>query len=249
MSKDNLGDRMKDYEGIPRLRLVPKVPVILRLDGKAFHTYTAKLSKPWHEPLERAMWATAAFLCREVQGARLAYVQSDEISLLVADYKDRDTSAWFDYDLQKVVSVSASLAAAAFNRERPNAPDERLAAFDARAWNLPRHEVVNYFIWRQQDAMRNSVSGLAQSQFSHKELHGMDTGTMRERLLAERGIDWEGCPIARQRGACVVKEAYEIEGGARRTRWVVDEAIPVFKEAREYVDRFAEADPWAAEPE
>jgi tRNA(His) guanylyltransferase len=243
-SKDNLGDRMKDFEGIPRLRLVPKVPVLLRLDGKAFHTYTAKLAKPWDDRLERAMWATASYLCRELQGARVAYVQSDEISILLADYKDRDSSAWFDYDLQKVVSVSASWAAAVFNREPPD--PERLAAFDARAWNLPRHEVVNYFIWRQQDATRNSVSGLAQAQFSHKQLHGVDTAAMRERLVAERGIDWGALPIARQRGVCVVKEAYEVDG-ARRTRWVVDEAIPIFKDARDYIDRFAEPDPWPAE--
>jgi tRNA(His) 5'-end guanylyltransferase len=244
MSKDSLGDRMKDYEGIPRTRLVRKVPVLLRLDGKAFHTYTAGLVKPWDERLERAMWTTALRLCQEVQGARVAYVQSDEISILLADYKERDTAAWFDYDLQKIVSVSASLAAAVFNREQPNSPDERLGTFDARAWNLPRHEVVNYFVWRQQDALRNSVSMLAQSQFSASRLHGVDVDGMRQLLVAERGLDWATCPLARQRGVCIVKERHEVNG-ALRTRWVVDESIPLFATQREYIDRLAEPDPWA----
>ncbi len=232
-----LGDRMKHYESVWSGRLMPKTPALIRLDGKAFHTLTRQCEKPWDQNFQRAMWQTAAYLCEEISGTRLAYVQSDEISLLLVDYQSLQTQGWFDYEVQKMASVSASMAAAVFAREWRS---DRPAAFDARAWSLPAHEVTNYFIWRQQDATRNSISGLAQAHFSAKQLHGKNGPAMLE-MLHEKGIDWKDCAIQQKRGACLFRETYEApgtDGPAMRHRWTVDVEIPIFTEDRAYVERF-----------
>ncbi len=235
MTADTLGDRMKRLESVPRARLMPKTPVVLRLDGKAFHTFTRGLEKPHDSRLTSAMVGTMLYVLDHVQGARLGYVQSDEISILLTDYQSRETQPWFDYDLQKIVSVAASMASAEF-RELWGADERRgLAVFDCRAWNLPLHEVANYFVWRQQDAIRNSVSGLAQSVFSSKQLHGVNSGGMLE-MLQSRGVVWGDLPIYRQRGSC----AYRGPLG-----WVVDQEIPVFSQDREYVEKWSRLDPGA----
>lgn len=183
-----LGDRMKEnYEDRSKTYLTRRTPVIVRLDGKAFHTFTRKFKSPFSEKLSDAMIGTAKALCEEVSGARLAYVQSDEISLLLHDYNKFDTAAWYDYAVQKVVSVTASIATAHFNR-LINVP--QLAMFDSRAFNLPEEEVNNYFIWRQKDWERNSVAMLAQSLFSPRELHGKNRQKMIE-MCGERGEHWE----------------------------------------------------------
>ena len=114
-ARDSLGTRMKDYESVPRVRLVPKMPVLARLDGKAFHTLTRGLEKPVDWGFVRCMHAAARALCEEVQGCKLAYVWSDEITLLLVDYEDRKTQPWFDYEVQKMCSVSASTATQAFS--------------------------------------------------------------------------------------------------------------------------------------
>lgn len=182
-----LGDRIKEnYENRSKTYLTRRTPVIVRLDGRAFHTFTRKFDSPFSEKLSDAMIGTAKALCEDVAGARLAYVQSDEISLLLHDYNKFDTAAWYDYAIQKVVSVTASIATAHFNR-LIDVP--QLAMFDSRAFNIPEEEVNNYFIWRQKDWERNSVAMLAQSMFSPKELHGCN----REKMIAmcaERGEQW-----------------------------------------------------------
>jgi tRNA(His) guanylyltransferase len=183
-----LGDRMKEnYENRSKTYLTRRTPVIIRLDGKAFHTFTRKFKSPFSEKLSDAMIDTAKALCEEIAGARLAYIQSDEISLLLHDYNKFDTAAWFDYSVQKVVSVTASIATAHFNR-LINVP--HLAYFDSRAFNIPEEEVNNYFIWRQKDWERNSVAMLAQSLFSPKELHEKNRQTMLA-MCSSRGEDWE----------------------------------------------------------
>jgi tRNA(His) 5'-end guanylyltransferase len=235
---DSLGDRMKMFESVPRTRLVPKVPVLLRLDGKAFHSLTRGLDKPVDQRFARCMWQTAIALCEELQGCQLGYVQSDEITILLVDYQGFKTQAWFDYEVQKMVSIAAGLASACFTLAfRAAFPErEEVPVFDCRAWNLPRHEVVNCFIWRQQDASRNSVSGLAQAHFSQAELHGKSSSEMQDMLMLQRGINWNDCPIPQKRGVCIVKESYEVDG-ATRGRWIVDEAIPIFTQDRLYVQR------------
>jgi len=241
---DSLGDRMKLFEGVTRTRLMPKTPVMLRLDGKAFHTLTRGMDKPVDKRFQAAMYATAKALCEEVQGCQLAYVQSDEITLLLVDYQTYRTQSWFDYEVMKMCSVAAGIASAHFS----GCYDDKVGIFDCRAWNLPQHEVVNAFIWRQQDATRNSISSLAQSHFSPKELHGKDSVTMQDMLVLEKHINWNDCPTSQKRGVCVVKETYAKPGtGAPgeplnttvvRTRWIVDENIPIFTQDRQYIEKF-----------
>lgn len=237
----DLGDRMKGYESVPRSRLVPKLPVLIRLDGKAFHTLTRGCEKPWDQRFQEAMWETAKALCAEISGCRVAYAQSDEITLLLVDYQTNQTQGWFDYDLQKIVSVSAGIASATFCSWWK----EGRGVFDSRAWNLPPHEVTNCFIWRQQDATRNSLSSLAQAHFSAKQLHGKRGPDMHDMLMA-KGINWNDCPIPQKRGACIVRETFDVapkDNGVPilRHRWIVDEEIPVFTEDREYIEKFVRA--------
>lgn len=227
--KTSLGDRMKNYEDCFRFTLPGRMPLILRIDGRAFHTLTRGLDKPFDQRFSDAMLFTASMLCEEIQGAKLAYWQSDEISILATDYDTLTTQAWFDKNLQKVVSVSASLAAASFNDDFC---PPRSATFDSRAFVLPKEEVCNYFLWRQQDATRNSINSVGQSKFSPKQLHGLSTDKVQDLLFREKGINWNDLPIWQKRGACVVKNA---EG-----QWAVDYEIPLFSKDRNYVNRFVD---------
>lgn len=203
--KDPLGDRMKSfYEGISSTKLTRKTPVIMRLDGKAFHTLTRKFcEQKFDDTFSSAMIFTTEFLLSQIQGAKLGYVQSDEISLLLSDYDRIESGAWFDYKVQKMCSVSAAMATVAFNYMffetkfgdlviRPDGKipkPQEMGMFDSRCFNIPRNEVMNYFIWRQQDAMRNSLNGYAQMHFSHKELHGKN-GTDVHEMLHTIGKNW-----------------------------------------------------------
>ena len=171
MRKNSLGDRMKEYERTSDTKLVRRLPMIVRLDGKAFHSWTKKSGcvRPFDHTFIDMMAGLAQYLCENIGGAELAYGQSDEISILVRDDQNIDTDAWFDKRLQKVVSIVASMATYWFNAN--NAFEKKLPAFfDARAFILPEHEVKNYFIWRQEDATTNSLSMLAQSLYRHGEL-------------------------------------------------------------------------------
>lgn len=255
MSFDSLGDRMKSYENIPRISLESKKPVIIRIDGKAFHSFTKGMKRPFDAVLISSMQRTAQALCTNIEGCKLAYTQSDEISLLLVDYERPETQAWFNNSLQKMVSVAASLATAAFNNEfrremethgseyydketfiRLNLKVGR-ATFDARAFTLPQEEVCNYFIWRQQDAMRNSVLSVAQSMYSPKIMHGKTCQVLKEMMVAEGKGDWNDYPTYQKRGTCIVKEQYDKEG-TMRSRWVPDLEIPVFTEDRDYIDKY-----------
>lgn len=255
MSFDNLGDRMKDYENTSRIRLTKKLPVIIRLDGKAFHTFTRGFNKPFDDVLMKAMQETTKYLCANIMNCKMAYTQSDEISLLLIDYETRESQPWFENNLQKMVSVSASMATLAFNKvfiEIVNNSHENIedtfdyskyikkyntALFDARAFVLPQYEVCNYFIWRQQDATRNSVQMVAQSMFSYKELHGLNCNQLQEKMWQEKNVNWNDYTISQKRGSCIVKEQYE-NNGAIRSRWIVDEDIPIFTQERDYIDMY-----------
>lgn len=170
--KDDFGDRMKDYENVTRHYLTKKIPVIMRLDGKAFHTLTRInfKEKPFDTTFVSYMDEVAKGLLSFVEGAKLAYVQSDEISLYISDLNDIKTNSWFNYNIQKMTSVAASYASSKFNSLFKN--DKFLALFDARCYNIPKYEVPNYFIWRQMDCYRNAVNSIAQYHFSQKELNG-----------------------------------------------------------------------------
>lgn len=239
--KTGLGDRMKAYEGISRTFLTRRMPMIIRVDGKAFHTFTRSCVKPWDANITEAMTKAAEYLVQNIQGARLAYVQSDEISVLCTDYETHRTDPWFGKNVQKVASVAASMATAAFNGAY--ARRDRTALFDARCFVLPKEEVCNYFIWRQQDAVRNSISGLAQVHFSHKRLHGKNTDQQQEMLFSETGINWNDLDVYKKRGWCVVRHkdlidkitegiVSGVKAGVQR-----DWDIPTFTQEREYVEQ------------
>lgn len=251
MSEDSLGDRMKNYEDAYRLRLPIRMPVILRIDGKAFHSYTRSCKKPVDENLVSCMDETAKYLCKNIQGTQLAYVQSDEISLLLVNYKNLDSSSWFENNLQKMVSVSASMAASKFTSISHTIFGEtKLASFDCRAFVLPKEEVCNYFIWRQQDATRNSVQMLARSLYSHKQCDNKNNVELQE-MCWQKGINWNDCPTTQKRGRCIVKKQIfkevkwdgkgPVTAEARfveRSEWQVDNEIPIFSVDRKYIDNY-----------
>ena len=265
--KDSLGDRMKSYEGISRIYLTKRMPVIIRIDGKAFHSFTKGFRRPFDEILIKAMQETAKYLCKNIMGCKIAYTQSDEISLLLEDYERVETQPWFENNLQKIVSVSASMATMAFNRAFADAVNERYsyytginadewtgsteefdklfdnyfakigtAMFDSRVFILPKEEVCNYFIWRQQDATRNSIQMVAQSLFSHRQLQNKNCDQLQEMMFQEHNINWNDYPTVYKRGSCVTKEQYT-ENDVTRSRWVVDTNIPIFTQDRNYIDR------------
>jgi len=254
-TKDSLGDRMKEnYENRYRIFLTRRTPVIIRLDGKAFHTFTRGMDKPFDDIMLISMVSTAKNLCNTVMGCQIAYVQSDEISLLLHDYKKLESQAWFDYNLQKICSVSASIATSSFNQvfrylvstnskteEKRELLSKKFdkANFDARAFNIPESEVCNYFIWRQQDAIRNSVEAVGQANFSQKELHGKSCKVIKEMLLENKNLNWDSILTRYQRGICVRKvETEDIINGNKvlRSKWEADFEIPIFSENRNYTE-------------
>lgn len=180
----DLEERMKNnYEHRFRTYLPRRTNVIIRLDGKAFHTFTRGCEKPFDKNIITSFDYTAIELLNNVQNCKLAYTQSDEISLLLTDYDNLETEAWFDNNIQKMVSVSASLATARFNEVYPSS---KTALFDSRVFVIPeKEEVANYFLWRHKDCARNSISMIAQSLFSHKELHGISIKEQIEMILEE----------------------------------------------------------------
>lgn len=193
MIQDSLGDRVKGYEAAYNHKFTKRTPLIIRVDGKAFHTFTKNCNKPFDQDLINAMAYAAEMTAKEMQGFKLAYVQSDECTFLLTDYDDIRTMGWFDYELNKIVSITASAFTAWFNLYGSAHFDERFQAvpamFDARAFNVPRDDWQNVFIWRQQDWARNSLQMLSRAHYSHKELEGKNTSDMHE-LLHEKGINW-----------------------------------------------------------
>jgi len=227
-AKDSLGDRMKGYESASDYRLTKRMPMIIRVDGKAFHTLTSDLEKPWDNRFINTMTMTTYSLCTKIQGAKLAYCQSDEISVLVTDYDELTTESWFGKRKSNMESVSAAYASVFFNSFSP-ASYPKHEVFDSRAFVLPKEEVCNYFIWRQQDATRNSIQSVSQANFSHASLQNLDTNKLQEKLFSEKGINWNEFPTFNKRGLCVVKS---IEG------WTIDIDIPIFTQDRDYIEKF-----------
>lgn len=229
---DDLGRRMKEYyEQIPKTKLMRRCPVIIRIDGKAFHSFTKRFKRPFDDVLIESMQQTMKYLCENIQGCVLGYHQSDEISLVLVDYHKLTSNAWFDYEVQKICSIAASMATVAFNKifEQncieysqvvPNTElgrkvmdvyskaSEKGAMFDARCFNIPKEEVTNYIYWRQLDATRNSIQMVGQANFSHKELHGKSCNQIQDMLMIQKEINWNDFPIYQKRGSCCVKESY-----------------------------------------
>jgi len=242
---DSLGNRMKQYEEVNLHYLTRRMPLIIRVDGKAFHTLTRKLGfqKPFDKSMMEAMIDSAKGLMVEIQGVKLIYVQSDEISVLATDYENLETQAWFDKNLQKMVSVSASVASVCFNDYIFSvvAETEERALFDSRAFVLPKEEVCNYFIWRQKDCTRNSIQGLGQANFSHKEMSSLNNDQVQEKLFQEKKINWNDLEVWKKRGICLYKQQVSKNIGGQdvvRTEIVEDWEIPIFTQDRNYVEKW-----------
>ena len=235
---DDLGTRMKEfYEQVPKTRLVRRMPVAIRIDGKAFHTFTKGFRKPFDDILIKTMQETTKYLCENIQGCVLGYTQSDEITLILVDYQKLTSSAWFDYEVQKLCSISASMATMAFNKFfESNVDDYRFrkwdgvskyekgteeyiktllkavekgAMFDARCFNIPKEEVTNLIYWRQLDATRNSIQMVGQANFSHKELQNKSCNDIQDMLHEQKGINWNDYPTVYKRGTAIIYINYQ----------------------------------------
>lgn len=233
---DELGKRMKEYyEGIPKTKLMRRCPVAIRLDGKAFHTFTRGFNKPFDEVLIKSMQETMKYLCENIQGCVLGYTQSDEITLILVDYKKLNSAAWFDYEVMKMCSIAASMATMVFNKafeknveaffcnevvdNAANIVNEtkyklhktyikavdKGAMFDARVFNIPKEEVTNLIYWRQLDATRNSIQMVGQANFSHKELQNKSCNMIQDMLMTQKGINWNDFPVYQKRGSCCIR--------------------------------------------
>lgn len=231
---DDLGVRMKTfYEQIPKTKLMRRCPVAIRIDGKAFHTFARGFQKPFDEVLIKSMQETMKYLCENIQGCVLGYTQSDEITLILVDYKKLTSSAWFDYEVQKICSIAASMATMVFNEsfskiysklyrdkiEHRENVDELVktyafkagkAMFDCRCFNIPKEEVTNLIYWRQLDASRNSIQMVGQANFSHKELQNKSCNDIQDMLMTQKGINWNDLPTYQKRGSCCIKEEYAV---------------------------------------
>lgn len=267
-NKGLLDKRMKQYEGVSKGFLTRRVPVIIRIDGKAFHTFTRGMRKPFDRILMTAMQETMKYLCENIQGCVFGYTQSDEITLILTDYNKITTDAWFGYNVQKMASVSASMATLAFNKSFIELVENAAYAggifrteeeykkykqkffksmFDSRVFTIPVDEVCNSLIWRQQDAMRNSVEAVGQANFSQKQLHRKNRNDIKEMLREEKQINWDDFPSDCKRGSacyCVDENITmpdprnpETEISVKRKRWKIDNDIPVFSEDREFIER------------
>ena len=275
--RDELGDRMKkNYENRTRILLPRRTYTVIRIDGKAFHTYTRGLQRPFDDGLIEDMDNTAIYLCQNIQGAKLGFVQSDEISIVLTDFDKITTDAWFDGNIQKIVSVSSSMATSKFNQLRlirhidENGMDGyavaidgnmitsvdvlnfKLAEFDARTFTIPsKTEVYNYMVWRQQDTVRNSISSVAQSLYSAKQLNGKNM-TEQQDMIHEKGINWNDYAPKYKRGRFICKEEYEVVPDIElpenippvnsfetvmRTRWVSSEC-PTFTQDPEFLNNY-----------
>lgn len=224
----DLGDRMKQYEGVTKSHLMAKTPAIIRIDGKAFHTWTRGLDRPFDKNFYALMSMTAFKLVNAIQGAVFAYGQSDEISILLKDYDQIRTDAWFKGSVQKIASVSASMATGYFNELVNHSDlDKPIAFFDARVFTIPMHEVVNYFIWRQEDCTRNSIQSTGQAYLGHKKCHGLKNQEVVDTLRTmDEPVDWyhDIAPVYRY--------GYAYTRGSDE----VNLNLPIFKDCRDFVE-------------
>jgi len=239
--KDSLGNRMKSYEN--KYNLTYNIPIILRLDGRAFHTFTRGMKKPFDLNFILMMDTIGEKLCKEIQGCRLAYLQSDEISFLILNKPEAD--AWFDNELQKMCSVSASMASSIATKQILNLPNlfplktDTNISFDARAFIIPKGDVDNYFIWRQKDWERNSIQMFTRHFYSQKEMEGKKKEDMHD-MLHTIGKNWNNLDTHLKRGRCIIKDEttfFVNEDIVTRNKWKVDYDIPIFTEKRSYINK------------
>ena len=231
----DLANRMKEYEKRNQYYLQKRTPVAIRVDGRSFHTFTRGFKRPFDYIFMKSMQETAKYMCENMGNAKFAYVQSDEITIILTDYDTLETDCWFNYRTDKLCSISASMATMAFNKYfEENVTNEVLeykmvphcvetqqeikeyhntliaaldkgAMFDARCFNIPKEEVTNLIYWRQLDASRNSIQMVGQANFSHNELQNKSCNDIQDMLMLQKNINWNDFPTYQKRGSCVVK--------------------------------------------
>ncbi|MFR2774811.1 MAG: tRNA(His) guanylyltransferase Thg1 family protein [Anaerostipes sp.] len=257
--------RMKRYELASKQFLTQRTPVIIRIDGKNFHTFTKGFDEPFDNIFLSAMRDTMKYLCENIEGCVFGYTQSDEITLVLVDYQTIKTQSWFGYNVQKLCSVTAGMTTMMFNETMfrivannfdtylMNTPyfveknicgyrGIKTGVFDARCFNIPKEDVCNNLIWRQKDCIRNSISRVAHSYFSNKELYKKTQSEMEEMLLKNAGINWNDYPVDLKYGVCCYREECDVvnkDDGAiiKRNKYIIDEHPPVFSEQRDYVNK------------
>lgn len=264
---DSLGNRMKDYENCYRIYLPKRQAVIVRIDGRAFHSFTKGFNRPYDALFASCMWDTTKQLCENIGGCVFGYTQSDEISLVLVDYKNINTEPWFGNNLQKIVSISASMATFFFDRAFKNALlkelakttglsntiktymnafDSKLHVFDARAFIIPREEVSNYIYWRQLDCVRNSIQLAGQAYFSHKQLQNKNCNQIQEMLWQEHQVNWSKYPTWFKNGVAIYKQPHEIsyaneDGSAAcvvRDKFTIDLEMPMVSQNPDFINKW-----------
>jgi tRNA(His) guanylyltransferase len=225
----SLTTRMKGYEDAFRYYFTKRTPLIVRLDGKSFSTWTKPL-ETFDMRMSNWMQEAVKYAMAEIQGCVFAFSVSDEISLFLRDWDKLTTCAWFDNNLQKIASVSASLVTAKFNETVKDSGyrlnNGKLATFDSRAFTLPKDEVVNYFIWRQHEGIRNSVQMLGQELFGHAAIKGMNNNEVKRKIEIEKPEQsWDKLDPIFRHGFAI-----------RKDEDAITTSVPLFKEDRQYIE-------------
>lgn len=249
MATSELEKRMRTYEDVTKSTLVRHMPVIIHLDGQSFSKFTKGFQSPFDELLRDTMNQTMLYLCKNIQGCKFGYTQSDEISLLLTDYDNLDTSAWFDDEILKMASVSASMCTMKFNQlfvhsivdmfhGIPTTKYERAlekaayagATFDSRVFNVPKGDVTNYFYWQQTDYIHNAIQMTGIHFFGRKNMSKVTTQQIIDRLDKEMWITYDKYyPAAYRRGVCAKR--------SDKSTWELDMNIPDFtRDNRSYIE-------------
>ena len=242
MATNNLHKKMKQIEHSTRDYISSSSKYLMvRLDGKAFHTYTKKFNKPFDTRIEDAFQYTLTTLAEKIQSVKIGYSQSDEITLVLYKGEKEGSEHWFNGNIQKITSTSASIATAAFNKKMTELYPElnEFAFFDSRVYPVSETDVLEMLVWRQQDGIRNSVQALAQSKFSKKDLFKKSVKEQKEMLNGA----WEELPLFEQRGFTTIRENYlktvEVPNRDKvevmRSKWIIDKEIPLFLKDPEYI--------------
>lgn len=265
MNAENLGDRMKGYEKVFDRELPPRQPVIVRLDGNSFHEFTAsRFEFPFDAKFKNCMNEAAIATMKYCNGSMIAYVQSDEISVLLRNDLNPDMGQFLNGRIQKICSLVASACAVRFSKEvsKLTGKDEEVQ-FDCRCFVMPANDVVNYYEWRQQDTIKNAINSIIYwklrgemgAKAAQRKLDGIPTDSKQEILEREYGIKIDDYPSYYIRGSCIYKvektmpieevappeiiDKYNKHGEmVTRHEWKIDKEIPIFHECREFIDRF-----------
>lgn len=264
-------ERFKRYESSYNLLIPPRTYTVVRVDGKNFGKFTKRLNKPFDDNFAEAMNYATIELCKEFN-PDFAYTQSDEISLVFTDF-NIEAQQMFDGKIQKLCSLTAAKAATCFNKKMlmldADAKGDNLdiqtlingsaiyeTMFDSRVFIIPDfREVGNYFVWRQQDATRNSVSMAADALYSHNQLTGKN-GSQKQDMMMEKGVNWNDYDTQYKRGVIIRKMEVEVpitagralntiepDATVMRKRWMVDTETPIFTKDRKFLNDLIETIP------